>query len=77
MGHHLTSELKFKSDKYEWCPEGFFALKFTDKNAQKAILEYVDLVCRTDPCLAFDLMAAVEAVRREQAAAAVDTVKVS
>ena len=40
MGHHLTSDKKFKSDKYPWCPEGFFALKFSDPIAREAILYY-------------------------------------
>ncbi len=36
MGHHLTEHGTFKSDKYPWCPEGFFALKFTDPFARAA-----------------------------------------
>ena len=40
MGHHLTSTGVFKSDKYAWCPEGFFALKFTDPIARSAALFY-------------------------------------
>ena len=40
MGHHLTEDGTFKSDKYDWCPEGFFALKFTDSLARTAIDVY-------------------------------------
>ena len=40
MGHHLTSEGRFKSDKYPWCPEGYFALSFKDPVAWSAIREY-------------------------------------
>ena len=40
MGHHLTSEGKFKSDKYPWCPEGYFAISFRDKIGWSAIREY-------------------------------------
>lgn len=64
MAHHLTEKGTFKSDKYAWCPEGFFALKFTDKNAQEAILRYAELA--TDRELAEDLRAAVEKIRKEQ-----------
>lgn len=37
MADHLIEDKKFKSDKYDWCIEGFFALKFTDSIAQEAI----------------------------------------
>lgn len=40
MGHHLTEEGRFKSDKYDWCPEGYFALSFKDPMAWSAIAEY-------------------------------------
>lgn len=40
MGHHLTGRGTFKSDKYPWCPEGFFALKLTDPIARKAARLY-------------------------------------
>ena len=40
MGHHLTKDGKFKSDKYPWCPEGFIALKFTDPVARIALEVY-------------------------------------
>lgn len=58
---HLTPEGVFKSDKYEWCPPGFFALKFTDILARSAIQQYANLVMRRDPQLYHDLTAAVEA----------------
>lgn len=59
MGHHLTADGKFKSDKYSWCPSGFFALKFTDPKARHAIEIYAAMVMRTDPELAADLLGAV------------------
>ncbi len=40
MGHHLTKQGRFKSDKYPWCPEGYFALSFKDPVAWSAIREY-------------------------------------
>jgi len=68
MGHHLTNELKFKSDKYKWCPEGFFALKFTDPRAQAAIEYYArNMVTdgEQDEELAEDLVSAVCAAKQE------------
>ena len=61
MGQHLTKRGTFKSDKYSWCPEGFFALKLTDPIAQQCALIYA---ARTDDHeLASDLRAAVEKLR--------------
>ena len=57
---HLTPEDVFKSDKYDWCPEGFFALKFTDIVARVAIQHYANLIGRVDPQLSKDLATAVE-----------------
>ena len=37
MADYLTEDKKFKSDKYNWCLKGFFALKFTDAITQEAI----------------------------------------
>ena len=62
MGHHLTPEGKFKSDKYDWCKEGFFALKLTDPVAQKAALKYADET--PDKELADDLREAVAVARK-------------
>ena len=63
MGHHLTSEGKFKSDKYDWCKEGFFALKLTDPVAQEAALKYADKT--SDKELADDLRKAVDVARKK------------
>jgi len=63
MGHHLTKEGKFKSDKYSWCPEGFFALKLTDPVAQDAAIEYA--LKTEDTGLAADLIQAVANIRKE------------
>lgn len=55
MGHHLTERVDFKSDKYDWCPVGFFALKFSDPLARQVIRRYA---FRTDDDdLAADLIA--------------------
>jgi hypothetical protein len=43
MGDHLTDEGEFKSDKYEWCPPGFVALKLTDKDAQPFLFGYAQV----------------------------------
>ena len=64
MAHYLTKDKKFKSDKYDWCPEGFFALKFTDLIAQEAILLYADKT--NDEELAEDLREAIKLVRGEE-----------
>jgi len=61
MGHHLTNRNTFKSDKYDWCLEGFFALKFSDPKAHEAILIYAELT--DDKELAEDLRTAVEEAR--------------
>ena len=50
MGHHLTKDGKFKSDKYAWCPEGFFALKLTDPTAQAAALLYSSMTTEKELC---------------------------
>lgn len=60
-GHHLTERGTFKSDKYEWCPEGYFALKVKDPLAQGVILHYADVTL--DEELAFDLRKAVKNAR--------------
>ena len=64
MDHNSTEDKKFKSDKYDWCLEGFFALKFTDPIAQEAILLYADKT--SDEKLAEDLREAVKSVRGEE-----------
>ena len=60
MGHHLTDRGTFKSDKYDWCPEGFFALKLTDPLARTAARVYADITA--DEELADDLRAACRAI---------------
>ena len=57
MGHHLTDRGTFKSDKYDWCPEGFFALKLSDSAAQVCALLYAELTKEQE--LAKDLRVAV------------------
>lgn len=55
-------ESVFKSDKYDWCPPGFFALKFTDIVARVAIQDYANLIAVRDPALSKRLTEAVDAV---------------
>lgn len=57
MGHHLTEAGAFKSDKYDWCPEGFFALKFTDSKARQALRAYAEQTDDAELCE--DLMTAI------------------
>ena len=54
MGH-LTKSGQFKSDKYKWCPPGFFALKFTDKLAREIIDYYASRLKGKDKELYEDL----------------------
>ena len=63
MGHHLTKDGKFKSDKYSWCPEGFFVLKFTDRIARRVIYEYA--TWSPDQELAEDLLEALRVASEE------------
>ena len=62
MGHHLTKDGKFKSDKYDWCPEGFFALKLTDLVAQRAALFYANTTTEVE--LKHDIREAVANIRK-------------
>ena len=61
---HLTPEGQFKSDKYEWCPQGFFALKLSDPIAQLCALTYAELTDQED--LAESLRAAIEKINEEE-----------
>ncbi len=63
MGHHLTSKGTFKSDKYPWCPEGYFALSFKDPLAWSAIEEYA--LSTDDIELREDLLEAVKKAEEE------------
>jgi len=58
MGHHINKKGKFKSDKYAWCPPGFFALKFTDLNARICLIKYATIT--EDKELADDINTALE-----------------
>ena len=64
MGHHLTEDNKFKSDKYDWCPEGFLALKFTDPVARRSLFEYA--MRTTDQELAGDIFHALITMNKEE-----------
>lgn len=59
MGNHLISG-EFKSDKYDWCPPGFVALKLTDPMAQDLLLEYAERRRSVDKEFADDLAAALK-----------------
>ena len=58
VGHHLTDDGYFQSDKYkDWCPKGFLALHLDDPLEQETALFYAS---RTkDLALADDLRTAV------------------
>ena len=60
MSHsHLTRDGRFKSDKYRWCPAGFFALKIdADPLARVAAKIYATLT--KDRELRRDLLSAVK-----------------
>lgn len=64
MGHHLNGEGKFKSDKYSWCPPGYFVLSFRDSLARRAMREYARLT--TDRELANDINTAIENALRDE-----------
>ena len=66
MGHHLTKDGEFNSDKYTWCPPGFFALKFSDPTARLAINEYIKYT--EDNELGKDLRKAVENAEKRETA---------
>jgi hypothetical protein len=61
---HLTPKGEFKSDKYEWCPTGFFALKLTDPIAQLCALTYAELTDQDD--LALSLREAIMKINEEE-----------
>lgn len=61
MGEHIVDG-KFKSDKYGWCPAGFFAMKFTDPNAQPLLWKYAESIQDDDLELASDIRDALERV---------------
>lgn len=65
MGHHLTEDGDFKSDKYEWCPKGFFALKFSDLWARSCIRRYARST--EDAELSDDLLAVCDKYDDEEA----------
>ena len=64
MGHHLTERGTFKSDKYDWCPEGYFALSFKDPIARIAIKLYAETTY--DDELRADLKAALRQAEAHQ-----------
>ena len=43
MNQHLNEDGQFQSDKYEWCPPDFFAIKLTDPIGQLCVLAYAEL----------------------------------
>jgi hypothetical protein len=61
MGSHIVSG-KFKSDKYEWCPPGFFPVKLTDGDAQDLLWEYAERHIEKDAELSGDLKAGLRLV---------------
>lgn len=61
MGEHLVGGT-FKSDKYDWCPAGFVALKLTDKDAQPFLWGYAETHRARDSSFTDDLQQALKNV---------------
>lgn len=57
MGHHLTENNFFKSDKHPELPEHKILLDFRDEYAQQALLKYAELT--HDKELAKDIYIAI------------------
>ena len=51
---------QFQSDKYDWCPPDFFAIKLTDPIGQLCLLTYAELTDQAD--LAEDLREAIRII---------------
>lgn len=62
---NITDSGEFKSDKYDWCPPGFFAIKLTDPIGQLCLLTYAELTDQDD--LADDLRTAIEIIKDKDA----------
>jgi len=63
MGHHLTADGKFKSDKFPDLPEGFVAIKIMPKTARG--LQFIsDVYWSTDREFAEDLEQAILNMKR-------------
>jgi hypothetical protein len=60
MGDHIVDG-EFKSDKYDWCPPGFVALKLTDKDAQPFLWGYAQAHRPRDRGFSDDLETALRA----------------
>jgi hypothetical protein len=61
MGEHLVDG-EFKSDKYDWCPPGFVALKLTDTDAQPFLWGYAESHRSRDSSFTDDLHQALRNV---------------
>jgi hypothetical protein len=63
MGHHLTDDGDFQSDKHPELPENVFALHFDDQKARDLIREYAHRTDEDD--LREDLLSALEKTEPE------------
>lgn len=57
MSHHIKDQ-DFLSDKYDWCPSGFMALKFSDPVARMALKVYAENT--QDQELAEDILSVIK-----------------
>lgn len=64
MGHHIQIDGQFKSNKYDWCPTGFLALKFTDPKAELALRAYAQETDNIE--LSKDILQGLENVKEKK-----------
>jgi hypothetical protein len=72
MGHHLTEDGQFKSDKYPDLPPGKIVLSFKDPHAQLGLWTTAIDYQRRDPELSEDMMAALDRLGSAPPRAAVE-----
>jgi len=60
----INEDGEFKSDKYDWCPPGFFPIKLTDPIGQVCVLAYAELTDQHD--LADDLQEAIRIINADK-----------
>lgn len=61
---NLNKDGQFLSDKYDWCPPGFFAIKLTDPIGRLCLLTYAELTDQSE--LARDLRAAIKIIEEKE-----------
>ncbi len=61
---NLTKDGEFQSDKYTWCPPGYFAIKLSDPIGRLCLLTYAELTDQDD--LAKSLRAAIKIIEEKE-----------